>query len=87
MDKFMETEAFSDAKLQVSYDKVQAKKTTIWRWMLGGIPETANLSDMKEACKNHPLLKEFQIEARSQVIECSQADRTLPYIFRSRPST
>lgn len=67
-DKFMETEEFSNAKLQVSYDKVQAKKTSIWGWMLGGIPETANLGDMKEACESHPLLKDFQIEARSQVI-------------------
>jgi hypothetical protein len=32
------------------------------RW----IPETANLNDMKEACKSHPLLKTFQIEARTQ---------------------
>jgi uncharacterized protein YxeA len=29
-DKFVDTEAFSDVKLQVSYDKVQAKKTSIW---------------------------------------------------------
>jgi hypothetical protein len=35
----------------VSYDNVQAKKTSIWGWMLGGILETANLTDMKEACE------------------------------------
>jgi hypothetical protein len=77
-EKFADTEAFSDAKLQVSYDKVQAKKTSIWGWMLGGIPETANLNDMKEACENHPLLKAFQIEARSQVIRVFSGKQDTP---------
>jgi hypothetical protein len=77
-DKFVETEAFSEAKLQVSYDKVQAKKTSIWGWMLGGSPEMANFSDMKEACKNHPLLKDFQIEARSQVIQVFTGRQNTP---------
>jgi hypothetical protein len=62
----------------VSYDKVQAKKTSIWGWMLGGIPETANLTDMKEACENHPLLKDFQIEARSQVIRVFPGRQNTP---------
>jgi hypothetical protein len=77
-DKFVDTEAFSEAKLQVSYDKVQAKKTSIWGWMLGGIPETANLNDMKEACENHPILKDFQIEARSQVIRVFSGRQDTP---------
>ena len=77
-EKFAETEEFSNAKLQVSYDKVQAKKTSIWGWMLGGIPETANLSDMKEACENHPLLKDFQIEAHCQVIRLFPGKQDTP---------
>jgi hypothetical protein len=44
---------------------LKPKKPMIWGWMLGGIPETASLNDMKEACENHPLLKGFQIEARA----------------------
>jgi hypothetical protein len=78
-DNFVDTEAFSNAKkLQLSYDKVQAKKTSIWGWMLGGIPETANLNDMKAACENHPLLKDFQIEARSQVIRVFAGRQNTP---------
>jgi hypothetical protein len=77
-EKFIETEAFSNAQLQVSYDKVQAKKPVVWGWMLGGIPETANLNDMKEACENHPLLKEFQIEARVQVIRVFAGKQNTP---------
>jgi hypothetical protein len=77
-EKFVDTEAFTNAKLQVSYDKVQAKKTSIWGWMLGGIPETANLNDMKEACEAHPLLKDFQIEARSQVIRVFSGKQDTP---------
>jgi len=46
--------------------------------MLGGIPETANLNDMKEACKNHPLLKDFQIKARSQVIRLFSSKQDTP---------
>jgi hypothetical protein len=77
-DKFIETEEFTNAKLQVSYDKVQAQKTSIWGWMLGGIPESANLNDMKEACENHPLLNKFQIEARSQVIKVFSGRQDTP---------
>jgi hypothetical protein len=77
-DKFVDTKPFSNVELQVSYDKVQAKKTSIWGWMLGGIPETANLNDMKEACENHPLLKDFQIEARSQVIQVFSGKQDTP---------
>jgi hypothetical protein len=62
-EKFIETESFSNMNLQLSYDKVQAKKTSIWGWLLGGIPETANLIHLKLACEAHPLLKNFQIEA------------------------
>jgi hypothetical protein len=53
-------------------------KTSIWGWMLGGIPETANLNDMKEACKSHPLLKAFQIEARTQVIRMYAGRQDIP---------
>jgi hypothetical protein len=46
--------------------------------MLASIPETANLNDMKEACENHPLLKDFQIEARSQVIRAFAGRQDTP---------
>jgi hypothetical protein len=36
-DKFVDTEEFTKEHLQVSYNKVQAMKTSIWGWMLGGI--------------------------------------------------
>jgi hypothetical protein len=67
-DLFLDSAAFDEAHLQLSYDKVQAKVTTAWGWMLGAIPKTANFQDMKELYENHPLLKEFQIEARQQSI-------------------
>jgi hypothetical protein len=46
--------------------------------LLGGIPETANLNDMKAACENHRLLKDFQIEARSQVIRVFAGRQNTP---------
>jgi hypothetical protein len=77
-EKFMETEDFKNHKLQVSYDKVQAKKTQVWGWLLGLIPETANLNHMKQACEAHPLLKEFQLEARVQVIKLMAGKQDTP---------
>jgi hypothetical protein len=49
-----QNDAFNEVHIQVSYDKIQAKRTAIWGWMLGAISETANVNDMKEACENHP---------------------------------
>jgi hypothetical protein len=76
-DKF-NADAFTEIHIQISYDKVQAKRTSIWGWMLGAIPETANVTDMKEACENHPHLKDFQIEARTQVIRIYSGKQQIP---------
>ena len=80
MDKenFFETEAFSKTKLQLSHDKVEAKKTSICGWLQGGIPETVNLINLKLACEAHLLLKEFQIEARTQVIKLFSGTQDTP---------
>ena len=77
-EKFVDTDLFSKMKLQLSYDKVQAKKTSTWGWLLGGIPETANLIHLKLACEAHPVLSEFQIEARTQVIKLFSGKQDTP---------
>jgi hypothetical protein len=77
-DQFLDSAALEEAQLQLSYDKVQAKVTTAWGWMLGAIPKTANFQDMKEFYENHPLLKDFQIEARQQSIRLFPGRQKIP---------